>query len=1252
MNLNKLTPRKSLNKAFLKVKPTRSAIECFKHNLITLIDQIDEKESEEFHKTIISVFLRDTYYGSDYYINTKGRNDLVIHNGKDAQSTVGIIIETKKPSNKAEMLTVDNINAKALQEMVLYYLRERITLRNIEIKYLIATNIYEWFIFDAAVFENAFAKDKHLVKQFTDFEEGRLSGTTTDFFYKQIAEPAILGIKSEITFVHFDIREYETPLRNTDKKDDTALVALYKLLSPEHLLKLPFANDSNSLDKSFYTELLHIIGLEEIRESGKKLIQRKKENERNTGSLIESAINQLECLDKISRLENPDEFGETQQDRLYAVALELTITWINRILFLKLLEAQQINYHKGDKSYAFLNHEKVKGFDDLNGLFFNVLARKPNERSKDIKKLFGNVPYLNSSLFEPTSIEQVCFFISQLKDEQIPILSTTVLKDTKGNKRTGYLNTLEYLFEFLDAYDFSNEGVEEIQEENKALISASVLGLIFEKINGYKDGSFFTPGFITMYMCRETIRRAVVQKFNETKKWNCKDLNELFNTIEDKKEANAIINSLKICDPAVGSGHFLVSALNEIIAIKSDLQILLDKQGRTLRDYQVEVQNDDLIVTDDGGNFFDYNPKNKESQNIQETLFHEKETIIENCLFGVDINHNSVKICRLRLWIELLKNAYYTADSGYTELETLPNIDINIKCGNSLISRYALDSDIKKALRKSKWNIETYRLAIMSYQNAKTKEEKREMEKLINEIKHDFEASLIFGDPRLGRLEKRRGELHNLTMQTNMFGMTPRQKQEWEKKVEKATKALQEQEQEIQDVKNSKIYHNAFEWRFEFPEVLNDEGEFVGFDVVIGNPPYIRQEEIKNQKQFLQLNYKTYSGTADLYVFFVERGFEILKNSGHFCYIMPNKWMQAGYGKSLRTFFLKNSLQSVVDFGDLQVFEEATTYPCILNAAKMAQQGTFNSCAVKTLLYINDFEKYVTSITTPIPTGELSDETWIISSGTDQKLLVKIKEKCVSLSEYIGGEAHYGIKTGLTEAFLVDDKTKKEMIAKDSKSAELLKPVLLGRTIKKWHAEQEGLWLIGTFPALNLKIDDYPQIRTHLLVFGKERLDQTGAKGSRKKTNNKWFETQDTIVYWKEFEKPKIMYQIFQVKPCFIYDEQGLYCNNSIWIISKADKTLVAILNSKIGWWLISKYCTAIQNGYQLIWQYFGQIPIPKVGEKQSKPITAIVNKILAAKKKSPNADTTALENEIDQLVYKLYGLTEDEIKIVEGKKL
>jgi len=184
----------------------------------------------------------------------------------------------------------------------------------------------------------------------------------------------------------------------------------------------------------------------------------------------------------------------------------------------------------------------------------------------------------------------------------------------------------------------------------------------------------------------------VVQKFNETKNWNCTDLVQLYDKIDNRKEANAIVNNLKICDPAVGSGHFLVSALNEIIAIKSDLKILIDRDGKRLKEYSVEVQNDELIVTDDEGELFDYNPRSKESQRLQETLFHEKQTIIENCLFGVDVNPNSVKICRLRLWIELLKNTYYRPTG---ELETLPNIDINIKCGNSLISRYNLK--LKKA---------------------------------------------------------------------------------------------------------------------------------------------------------------------------------------------------------------------------------------------------------------------------------------------------------------------------------------------------------------------------------------------------------------------------------------------------------------------------------------------------------------------------------------------------------------------------
>ncbi|MFW5872246.1 MAG: DUF7149 domain-containing protein, partial [bacterium] len=394
MELHILKPRKALNKAFLKVKPNRTEIESFKTNLTQLLDSTNDTESEEFHKNLVIDFLKKTYYDPNHFVNTKGRNDLVIHNGDKAASTVGVIIEAKKPTNKSEMLTKDKINAKAFQELVLYYLRERITLKNIEIKYLIATNINEWFIFDATIFDRLFAQNKNLVKQFNDFEGGRLADTKTDFFYKQIAEPFISEIKQNIEFTYFDIREFEKPLRNDDKKDDNKLIALFKLLSPEHLLKLPFTNDSNSLDKRFYGELLHIIGLTETKDGSKKIIERNKEGERNTGTFLENAIIQLDSLDKISRLENPSQFGANLQERLFNVGLELSITWINRILFLKLLEAQLVTYHKGDKSFEFLSTEKIKDYDDLNSLFFQVLARKQNERNEDVKTAFSKVPYL------------------------------------------------------------------------------------------------------------------------------------------------------------------------------------------------------------------------------------------------------------------------------------------------------------------------------------------------------------------------------------------------------------------------------------------------------------------------------------------------------------------------------------------------------------------------------------------------------------------------------------------------------------------------------------------------------------------------------------------------------------------------------------------------------------------------------------------------------------------------------------------
>lgn len=538
MNIQLLEPRKALNKAFLKIKPNRTGIELFKNNLIAILDSINEKESEEFHKNLVIEFLKKTYYDPNNFVNTKGRNDLVIHNGKDAKTSVGVIIEVKSPTNKSEMITVDNLNGKALQELVLYYMRERITHKNTELKHVVISNIHEWFVFDAQLFNKLFAENKTFVKQFIDFEEKRLSGSKTDYFYNDIAKPYIASLQGNIEFAYFDIRKYDKPLRNNDKNDDKTLIALFKLLSPEHLLKLSFANDSNSLDKNFYNELLHIIGLTEVKDGGKKLIKRHEKENRNDGSLLENAILQLESEDKLNYIPNLKQYGENKDEQLFAIGLELTITWVNRILFLKLLEAQLISYHKGDKSYSFLSTDLIKDYDVLNNLFFKVLAKKTDERIDRLVKDFGKVPYLNSSLFEPTELERIGLSINQLEDNiSIPLLTSTVIKDANGKKVTGTKNALNYFFSFLDAYDFASEGSEDIQEDNKTLINASVLGLIFEKINGYKDGSFFTPSFITMYMCKETIRRTVLQKFNETLQWSCNDFSELYNIIKDKKRS-------------------------------------------------------------------------------------------------------------------------------------------------------------------------------------------------------------------------------------------------------------------------------------------------------------------------------------------------------------------------------------------------------------------------------------------------------------------------------------------------------------------------------------------------------------------------------------------------------------------------------------------------------------------------------------------------------------------------------------------
>ena len=1199
----------SLNKAFLKLKPSRSEINNFKTNLKRLFTLIDDKESEEYNKNLISDFLKDSYYQQAYFMNTKERKDLVIRNGALPNDTAGVIIETKKFSNKSEMITCENLNAKALQELVWYFLGERISQKNIEIKHLIITNVYEWFIFDAQVFEKLFAQNKTLVKHYTDFVNGTALGNKTEHFYKEIAQPFIEKVKEEIHYTYFNLRDFQNIVENENTEDDNALIPLYKILSPQHLLKLPFLNDSNTLDKGFYTELLHIIGLTETKNGGQVFIERPKEDQRNEGTMLEETIAKLSSLNKIHQLRNAATYGETYEERLFNVALELNITWVNRILFLKLLEAQLISYHKGDVSFAFLNFSKINEYDILERLFFEVLAKDYSQRSKEIAAVYANIPYLNSSLFEPTDLEHNALLISNLPDDKtIPILPTTVLKDAQGKRRVGTLPSLQYLLEFLDAYDFSSEGSVEIQEENKTLINASVLGLIFEKINGYKDGSFFTPGVITMYMCRESLHRAVIQKFNREKGWQINTFEELKDHInpfnkEEREEANNIINDLRICDPAVGSGHFLVSALNECIAMKSELGILQDENKNRIH-HQLKIENDELLVyeADDNEHFFLYNPKNVESQRVQKTLFQEKKTIIENCLFGVDINPNSVKICRLRLWIELLKNAYYKTP---TQLETLPNIDINIKSGNSLLSRFALDTDLKTTLKKTNISITDYKEAFHKYQNAQSKEQKWDLEHFIDKVKHDFRTEITRNSKEVKELQSLKYEYYLKYESPQLF--TEARTPEQEKHKKQLEQNIQKKEDEIEAINSNKIYENAFEWRFEFPQVLDNEGNYIGFDVVIGNPPYIQLQNDggKLAKLYEGQNFKTFARTGDIYCLFYEKAHQLLREGGICNFITSNKWMRAGYGEAIRKFLIEYTNPLIlIDFTGIKIFETATVDVNILLYAK--EKSTFNTlaCIVKDK-GLKELSLYVRQHGGK--TSFSSDESWVILSEIEQRIKAKIEKIGTPLKEW-NINIYRGILTGYNDAFIIDKAKKEEILAncqsdeERKKTDELIRPILRGRDIKRYGYDFADLYLINTHNGVKEKgikriyIEDYPAVKAHLDLYHSQLEKRTDQGDTPYNLRN--------CAYIEDFSKQKIVYPDISEKLNFQIVEGEIYFNNTIYFITSETENLdylLKFLNSNlIDWYYKTLSVQLGEKAVRMFTIYVLNIPIPKNKDKDN----------------------------------------------------
>ena len=1210
--MNKTNTRKAPNPAYRKHKPLRKDVNKFVEELKLCLQNVnhsdDNGESEEHIKSHFIQFFNNTFY-TENYINTKDRIDLAIYTGKTAKSDVSVIIEAKKPSNKSQFLTETDLNRKALQELLLYYLRERVDNENNNIKHLIATNGYEWYLFKAEDFYNYFYKNKALLKEYKAFRDGLKDTTKNELFYNEIAKKHIAEIETQLPFVHLDFSK-----TNFDKLSDTHLNTLYKIFSNVHLLGHPFGNDSNQLNKAFYNELLHIIGLEEVKEKGKKVISRKSEKDRNYASLLESTIFHLEDRDYLHKIQSI----ENNNEKAFNAGLELCLTWVNRILFLKLLESQLLAYHNNNPIYKFLNSKFINGYDDLNDLFFSALAKIEEDRHPRFKDKYQHIPYLNSSLFERSILEDETFEISALNNDDIEIFSGTVLKDATGKKQKGKLKTLDYLFQFLDAYDFAtdgNEGIEDAQE-TKSLINASVLGLIFEKINGYKEGSFYTPAYITMYMCKETLRRAVVQKFKEQENSQIETFEDLksycqrYFKIDDLKRFNTIVNSLRICDPAVGSGHFLVSALNELIVIKNELGILVDAKGLPLR-CDIEIVNDELYVIDDKGLLFEYNPTEKESTRIQHTLFHEKQTLIENCLFGVDINPNSVKICRLRLWIELLKNAYYTNEN---KLQTLPNIDINIKCGNSLISRFSLDDDLKDAFKGKQvnYNFKDYKNAVAEYKNTNSKDRKREVLDIIEEVKHNFTSTL--DNKFIAKFQKAQGELINEQERQNnlkQFGerISKKDKDQLKKLKDKAEATYLEKE----EIVNNAIYQNAFEWRFEFPEVLNEDGGYIGFDAIIGNPPY--GVSIKGKERVHLVNRINKVPDYEIYYWFIERAHQILRSKGNVSYIIPNTILFNVFAQDYRVNLFNNwSINEILDCTDIDIFDEATVRTIILQFQK---DGEHNTLYYRHTNELESFEQLKNRAIENIDreTALANNQNWSLIFKLDKSILKlnsKIKNSSVPLNS---------VFPEISQGLIAYDKYK-------GQSEEIIKSRAyhtLERT-KETHKK----WLYGG------------DVKRYSLKWnGKEYIEyDTGIANPR---DPKYFIGKRILI--REITNPRIYASL---------TEEELYNDPSILIIKDNDASfeieiLLAILNSKLATFFHFKSSPKASKGaFPKILVYdIKNFPLPKVIENDR--LLSLVNEVIEIKHTNPEADITALDYEIDQMVYKLYGLTDEEIKIVEN---
>lgn len=851
---------------------------------------------------------------------------------------------------------------------------------------------------------------------------------------------------------------------------------------------------------------------------------------------------------------------DIQPDLLYEASLSL----LYKLLFLLYAEARDLLPVRGDyRDYSLLQKTREIAIKIDRQQVFSGTSTGIYDALLSLFRIVDRgdanlaVPRYNGGLFDMEEGRVNCF-LGQYK------LSDAVLAPILDKLARFEGQPIDYSFLGVRQLGSIYEGL----LEYRIVIEGESVHLENDRGERKATGSYYTPDYIVKYIVSHTLKPILEQRAQQfgdvmteiaTRRQESSD-RRLGNLSQQglqkelqrlEKKAITTLLDLKLCDPAMGSGHFLVEAVDYLTDELIQILNLYPEDNPVLTMLETTRKNiiDNLrqqgIILD--------SPTLEPTQLLQ-------RVVMKRCIYGVDINPMAVELAKVSLWLH-----------SFTVGAPLSFLDHHLRCGNSLIGTTA------KAAEAAMIEEESGQLTLLtgpfvgllraaeimrgiSTLSDATFAEVAASEQLFRDFDSQAKPYKRLLDVFLSRFFGVKTAIEFLQRYGGNISAI-----NWDK--------LPRSDQGILDQAAS-LYKSKhfFHWDLEFPEVFIDLDsaswkDNPGFDAVIGNPPYVRQEGLKDIKPFLKENYQSFHGVADLYVYFVEMGLLSLQQGGHLGLIISNKFMRANYGTKLRQFLTQQTtIKEIIDFGELPVFSEAATFPSILLLENniVGQQNVLVS-KIKSLKFnslidvINDLSYYVCE-------NSLSVEGWSLAKNQIAKIINKLNKDNICLAKYIQLQIFYGIKTGCNEAFFIDQYTRSKLIESDPKSAEIIKPLVVGDDIRKYEINYQENFLIFTRRGIN--INEYPSIKKHLEKF-KNKLEpkpelHSGTWPGRKAGNYKWYEIQDTVDYWTFFEHHKIIYPVIASSSRFMLDNQGYFPNDKCFIIPCSDFYLLALLNSKL----------------------------------------------------------------------------------------